>query len=93
MDHRDMRDIMDHLSDEIMVFDAHYRMVYVNEACRRHYGLPPEALIGKTFDELDGTFWGNSTLPEVYATKKRVAHRQITESRLRHHHHLRPPAG
>ena len=78
MDHRDMRDIMDHLSDEIMVFDAHYRMVYVNEACRRHYGLPPEALIGKTFDELDGTFWGNSTLPEVYATKKRVAHRQIT---------------
>lgn len=78
MDHRDMRDIMDHLSDEIMVFDAHYRMVYVNEACRRHCGLPPEALIGKTFDELDGTFWGNSTLPEVYATKKRVAHRQIT---------------
>lgn len=73
-----MRDIMDHLSDEIMVFDAHYRMVYVNEACRRHYGLSPEALIGKTFDELDGTFWGNSTLPEVYATKKRVAHRQIT---------------
>ena len=43
MDHRDMRDIMDHLSDEIMVFDAHYHMVYVNEACRRHYGLPPEA--------------------------------------------------
>ncbi len=80
MDHRDMRDIMDHLSDEIMVFDAHYRMVYVNEACRRHYGLPPEALIGKTFDELDGTFWGNSTLPEVYATKKRVAHRR---SRIR----------
>ena len=78
MDHRDMRDIMDHLSAEIMVFDAHYRMVSVNEACRRHYGLPPEALIGKTFDELDGTFWGNSTLPEVYATKKRVAHRQIT---------------
>ena len=78
MDHRDMRDIMDHLSDEIMVFDAHYHMVYVNEACRRHSGLPPEALLGKTFAELDGTFWGNSTLPEVYATKKRVAHRQIT---------------
>ena len=56
MDNRDMRDIMDHLSDEIMVFDAHYRMVCVNEACRRHYGLPPEALIGKTFDELAGTF-------------------------------------
>ena len=89
MDHRDMRDIMDHLSDEIMVFDTHYRMVYVNEACRRHYGLPPEALIGKAGRHLLGQLHPAGGLRHQKAGSPPAD----LESGLRHHHHLRPPAG
>lgn len=70
--------IVENLHDEIMVYDDNYNLVFVNEASLRHYGIPPEELIGKKFANLDGTYWGNSTLPEVYRTKKMTARRQVT---------------
>lgn len=72
------KEVIDNLHDEIMIFDNNYRLVYVNKASVRHYGIEPEKLIGKKFSELDETFWGNSTLPEVYEKKKTVARRQVT---------------
>lgn len=71
-------DIVDHLHDEIMVYDNNYNLVYVNQAAERHYGKKAEELIGKSFSDLDETYWGNSTLPEVYEKKTMVAKRQIT---------------
>lgn len=72
------KEVIDNLHDEIMIFDNNYRVVYLNKASVRHYGIEPEKLIGKKFSELDETFWGNSTLPEVYEKKKTVARRQVT---------------
>ena len=74
----DLWKILDGLHDEIMVYDDDYRLVYVNSACERHYGKTPQELIGASFKDLDETYWGNSTLPEVYRTKQMVAKHQIT---------------
>ena len=78
MNYRDFKEIVDNLHDEIMVYDGNYMLVYVNQAALRHYGVSAETLIGKRFDELADTYWGNSTLPEVYRTGEMVAKRQIT---------------
>lgn len=74
----DLWRIVDNLHDEIMVYDDDYRMVYINKAAWRHYGKSPETLLGESFERLDETYWGNSTLPDVYRTHKTVAKRQIT---------------
>lgn len=74
----DLWNIIDHLHDEIMIYDNQYNLLYVNQAALRHYGISQEDLLGKKFSQLDETYWGNSTLPEVYAKKKMVAKRQIT---------------
>ena len=78
MNYSDFKEIIDNLHDEIMVYDGDYTLVYVNQAALRHYGVPAEDLIGRRFDELADTYWGNSTLPEVYRTGEMVARRQIT---------------
>ncbi|SHI37804.1 PAS domain S-box-containing protein [Dethiosulfatibacter aminovorans DSM 17477] len=75
---KEFRRVIDNLHDEIMIYDDNYRLVYVNNATKKHYGIDPEDLIGKKFSDLDETYWGNSTLPEVYNKKKIVAKRQIT---------------
>lgn len=74
----DFLHIIDQLHDEIMIFDDNYRLIYVNRASVKHYGIEPEALIGKSFEQLDEVYWGNSTLPDVYEKKVPVAKRQIT---------------
>lgn len=78
MDYNDFKEIVDNLHDEIMVYDDDYNLIYVNKAAMRHYGVPAEELIGRRFDELADTYWGNSTLPEVYRTGEMVARHQIT---------------
>ena len=78
MTYEELKKIIDNLHDEIMIYDNNYNLIYINNASIRHYGLKPEELIGKKFGELDEIFWDNSTLPEVYRTKKTVAKRQIT---------------
>lgn len=39
--------LVDELYDEVCIYDNHYRMVYINKACLRHYGFEPDDLIGK----------------------------------------------
>ncbi|MCI1931173.1 MAG: PAS domain S-box protein [Clostridia bacterium] len=74
----ELRNIIDNLHDEIMIYDNNYRLVYVNNACIRHYGFGTEKFLGKKFNQLDEIYWGNSTLPDVYKEKKIVAKHQIT---------------
>lgn len=74
----DLWQIIENLHDEIMVYDNDYHLVFVNKAAERHYGKTAEELIGTHFSQLDETYWGNSTLPEVYEKKKMVVKRQIT---------------
>ena len=74
----ELKEIIDNLHDEIMIYDDNYRLVYLNKACKRHYGVEAEELIGKEFSYLDEVYWKDSTLPDVYRTGKTVAKRQVT---------------
>ncbi|MFK2825272.1 sigma 54-interacting transcriptional regulator [Bacillus sp. B190/17] len=63
--------ILDHSLDEIFVLDGEQRILYVNKACERHYGLKPEEVIGKyNVDLFEKGYWKPSIVPEVYKRKK-----------------------
>jgi transcriptional regulator with PAS, ATPase and Fis domain len=63
--------ILDYSSDEIFVLDGEKRILYVNKACERHYGLKPTDVIGKyNVDLFEKGYWKPSIVPEVYKRKK-----------------------
>ncbi|MFL0365426.1 sigma-54 interaction domain-containing protein [Pseudobacillus sp. 179-B 2D1 NHS] len=71
--------ILDHSSDEIFVLDGEMRILYVNQACERHYGLKPTDVIGKYNIELfEKGYWKPSIVPEVYKRKKPCYMKQQT---------------
>lgn len=73
-----LKRILDNVFDEIFVYDNNYRVVYVNDACKRHYGMNPSEMIGKTFYELleEGEYWYPSLLPTVYKEEKFITMEQ-----------------
>ncbi|WP_432663303.1 sigma 54-interacting transcriptional regulator [Wukongibacter baidiensis] len=79
-DLRTLIDLMDNIYDEIVIWDNNYTVLYVNNACYRHYGLRPEEIIGKTLDEFIVTekYWSPSSLPYVYSEKKSIIQHQKT---------------
>lgn len=72
--------VIDHLHDEIMIWDDKYNVLYVNKACYKHYGMSPEEIVGKNFFDLTDInhYWAPSTLPYVYKEKKAVIQHQKT---------------
>jgi len=52
LDRRTLKKILDNSFDEIFVTDGRGTIIYVNETCRRNYGLEPEEVIGKKGWEL-----------------------------------------
>ncbi|WP_407310146.1 sigma-54 interaction domain-containing protein [Desulfosporosinus sp. SB140] len=75
----DLKNIMDNSFDEIFVVNAKGNVVYVNEACERHYGLKPSNVIGKSIDYLinEGYYWP-PVAPVVLLKKKRITLEQQT---------------
>ncbi|MBN2284991.1 MAG: sigma 54-interacting transcriptional regulator [Tissierellales bacterium] len=79
LDYDEFFKIIDNLYDEIWVYDNNYKIIYVNKACKRHYGLEAKEIIGKNFFDLrDDGWWSPSILPHVYAEKKLYAIKQTT---------------
>nr|WP_325179579.1 sigma 54-interacting transcriptional regulator [uncultured Oscillibacter sp.] len=71
--------IVDNMYDEVMVYDKNYNIVYVNRACSRHYGCPPEHMIGKSFyDFVHTDWWQPSILPIIFRDRRSYAIRQST---------------
>ncbi|TYR78807.1 PAS domain-containing protein [Priestia megaterium] len=71
--------ILDHSSDEIFVLDGEQRILYVNQACERHYGLKPTDVIGKyNVDLFEKGYWKPSIVPVVYKRKKPCYMKQQT---------------
>lgn len=70
--------LIDNMYDEVLVYDHNYKIVYINQACKRHYNVQPEEMIGKSFFDLYEDWWGPSVLPTVYETKKAMAIKQKT---------------
>lgn len=75
----DLKRILDNSYDEIFVIDREGKVVYVNEACERHYGLKPEEVIGKFASELaEEGYYAPYIAPIVFREKLRVTVEQVT---------------
>ena len=72
--------LVDNIYDEICIWDADSRMVYINNACARHYGLKPEDFIGKKLTEMVGVdkLWYPSCVPDTANEKRPVIQQQKT---------------
>ena len=79
IDLNEFKEIIDLAYDEIFIYDANYKVVYVNRACERHYGMKPEQLMGKEFWALaNDDCWFPSVLPKVYEEKRRITIKQTS---------------
>lgn len=71
--------IVDNMYDEILIYDRNCNIVYINQACSRHYGCRPEQMIGRSFfDFVHKDWWSPSILPVVIREKKSYAIQQKT---------------
>ncbi|WP_096190920.1 sigma-54 interaction domain-containing protein [Neobacillus soli] len=74
-----LKQILDYSSDEIFVLDGEQRIIYVNSACERHYGLKPADVMGKYNLELfEKGYWKPSIVPLVFKEKEPVTIKQTT---------------
>lgn len=75
----DLKAVLDKMYDEIIILDANYRILYINNACARHYGYWPKDMLGRSLlDMMDNGLWGPSIAPIVYQTHKAKAIQQKT---------------
>lgn len=71
--------ILDYSSDEIFVLDDNQKIIYVNKACEKHYGLKKDDVINKTSKDLfEAGYWSPSIFPKVYEKKKPITIKQTT---------------
>ncbi|NME35834.1 sigma-54-dependent Fis family transcriptional regulator [Fusobacterium sp. FSA-380-WT-3A] len=78
---KEFRHLIDNLYDEVMIYDDCYNIVYVNNACERHYNCSAESMIGKSFFDFvsqKNSTWDCSILPIVYEEKKPYMAHQST---------------
>jgi PAS domain S-box-containing protein len=76
----DLKKFLDYSYDEIFVIDGQGKVVYVNEACERHYGLKPEEVIGKSVYYLSKNgYYSPLIAPFVLKEKRRVTMEQVTQ--------------
>lgn len=71
--------IVDSMYDELLIYDGNYNIVYINQACCRHYSCTPAQMIGKNFfDFVNDNWWAPSILPIIYREKRAYAIKQKT---------------
>ena len=83
LEYDEFMELIDELFDEVLIYDNNYKIVYINKACERHYGMTKEEMINHSFFDYADKYWDSSILPYVYKTKK--AARQHQETKLGAH--------
>lgn len=80
LDYETFARLIDNLHDEIIIYDNNYRLLYVNQACERHYGFTQEEMVGVPFWEIVEKYagWNKPALPAVYEHKRPVKQEQKT---------------
>lgn len=79
LDRETLKRILDNSYDEIYVTDKNGLVIYVNDACERHYGLKPADVIGKQATQFsDEGYWFPSLIPVILRDQKRVTLEQVT---------------
>ena len=80
----DLRKILDNSFDEIFVVNGKGIVIYVNEACKKNYGLDPCEVIGKTVNYLVSEgYYSPALAPIVFRDKKTVTVEQETRSGIK----------
>ncbi|MCG8470325.1 MAG: sigma 54-interacting transcriptional regulator [Desulfobacterales bacterium] len=72
---------VDNMPDELLVIDKDLRIVYVNNACKRHYGRTQKELIGTTiWYGCEGASYDltKTLVPSVFRFKRPMEHAQRT---------------
>ncbi|MFD4707066.1 sigma-54 interaction domain-containing protein [Gottfriedia sp. NPDC058432] len=74
-----LQKILDNSPNEFYVLDRDARIVYINKACERHYGIKLKDVVGKSNDELISKgYWKPLILPRLFKEKKTVIMKQIS---------------
>lgn len=64
---------LDFSTDEIYIIDCNHKIIYVNKACERHYGISPSKIIGKNNMEMfQEGYWSPIITPRVFEEKKPI---------------------
>ena len=53
-------EILDRVTDGVIVFDRQWRYVYVNRAAEQYVGMPRERLLGKTIADISPNTWAQT---------------------------------
>lgn len=70
LDYETFIKLVDNLYDEINIWDSNFVLLYINNACERHYGLKKEEMIGRNYyDFIEEDYWYPLLLPHVYKEK------------------------
>lgn len=74
-----LQKILDNSPNEFYVLDKDARIVYINKACERHYGIKLKDVVGKLNDELiSKEYWKPLILPRLFKEKKSVIMKQVS---------------
>ena len=73
-------EMIDQCYDEIFIWDKNGKIVYVNDACYRHYGIRPEKFLGKTLQEctINEKLWSPSCVTLTFDGKRPMIQKQKT---------------
>ncbi|GGJ93535.1 diguanylate cyclase [Lentibacillus kapialis] len=76
-----LKELLDYLSDEIIIFNHNRQIIYANKACEKNYGLTREMLLGKfNHDLFQKKLWTPSIYPEIDKSKKPISIIQTTNT-------------
>ena len=79
LQYKEFLSVIDNLYDEINIWDENYNLLYINNACERHYGFSKDEMIGKNYHEfIKEDYWSPKLLPQAYELKKPVVATQKT---------------
>ncbi|AET67356.1 PAS domain S-box [Desulfosporosinus orientis DSM 765] len=76
----DFKNILDNSFDEIFVVNSKGVVTYVNQVCKKHYGLDPSEIIGKNISYLlNEGYYSPALAPIVFQNKQTVTVEQQTK--------------
>ena len=71
--------ILDSMQDDVFITDSHYKIIYMNGACRHLYNCDPEKCVGKTiFDMVDAGYYSPPLAPIIMERKTTITMEQMT---------------
>ena len=79
LDFDTLKKILDNSHDEIYVTDAEGTVIYVNNACEKHYGVKQSDIIGKSSKEIgERKYWSPRVSPLVFKKNQSITLEQKT---------------